>query len=386
MMIPDRDSKQKEIKATAIVFPGQRISWAGEGITDGSFLFGSENGFIFESGIDGPLANAQSFRAVIEAESINGIAYGFRGEDLYLGVSTRAEVVIHRFIKQPPSKRSFRFEFGSHGISGLCNKGFITPSGPSGLVTFILDSNGEGLVGELPSINGRPYFYEIASLTQSGLDGYEVFAAACRTDGLVIVGIKPSGEPTFLKGAKISSKAIDFVGLCSIGDELNPLALVGLGKDKSVHFIRDPMHSPHIDSLTLPFVPGVAYRVLCIRGHLLLLTSIGLCVIRDVATQYLKGGDIGGYRTIRFMEIEAVDFCIAFGRWLLIVTMEGVIRIDVNEILPPVESPIVPDAIKRRMNVSFPPPSISESDLVAMVQPVWQEVQLRSGLMQTASR
>ena len=63
MTIPDRDSEQKEIKATAIVFPDQRISWAGEGVTDGTFLFGSENGFIFESGIDGLLANAQAFRS-----------------------------------------------------------------------------------------------------------------------------------------------------------------------------------------------------------------------------------------------------------------------------------------------------------------------------------
>ena len=168
--------------------------------------------------------------AVIEAESINSIAYGFRGEDLYLGVSTRAEVVIHRFVKQPPSKRSFRFEFGAGGVSGLSNRGFIIPCGPSGLVTFILDSNGEALVGELRSIDGRPYFYEIASLAQSGSDGYEVFAAACRTDGLVIVSITASGEPTFLKGAKVSSKAIDFVGLCSIGDELNPLLWSALEK------------------------------------------------------------------------------------------------------------------------------------------------------------
>ncbi len=84
---------------------------------------------------------------------------------------------------------------------------------------------------------------------------------------------------------------------------------------------------------------------------------------------------------MRFIKIEAIDINIAFDKWLLVVLPNGIITMDLAEVLPGVE---IPDAIKRRMNMDFGALWEPEEDAVQIEQPVWSETNLESEMLVSA--
>ena len=192
------------------------------------------------------------------------------------------------------------------------------------------------------------YFYDYATLGRT--DGAEVAVCACRSDGLLFSHVEPGIGLKPMKISKVGQKIIDFIGVISIRSSASPLAMIGLGKNRSMHFFRDPLHLRKIDSVEFSFVPGTAYKLLRHGAHVILLTSKGICIVPEIISQYHRGENIGGERRVRFIGLEAIDINIAFGKWLLVVMTYGVVRMDLEEVLPRVE---IPDAIKQRMATDF---------------------------------
>jgi hypothetical protein len=367
------------LQAKAIIYPGRKMTWAGPGLTEERFLFGSEDGYIYESGIQAPLSESYPYPAVDQSESVNGVAHTVYGSALYVAASTRAEIKIHRFEEgHPPT--SHHCDFGTHGIYPTAHKGFIAPLGPDGAVTIGPGPDGSFFRGELVSSGVKPYFYKLASLGQYGGGGQEIFAVACRSDGLAAIELPRYDRPKLIKLGKIRSTKFDFVGICSIGNQSSPRAVVALGRDRSMHFTRDLISDPHYTTLRFPASAGTAYKILSVRGHVLLLTARGLYVFANAAAGFLRGAQIGGWTTVRFLPVEAIDFNVAFEKWVLIVTPEQVIRVALRQLLTDDESQL-PEAIMRRIRLELPRPTIPESEWEPLQGPIWNDISLESSLV-----
>ena len=380
MTDPVLSTSQRDITSAIIAFPDRRITWAGEGILPDSFLFGTEEGLLHECGVNGPLANAHPVGVSEDREAINGVSHFFDGDELHVGVTTRTEVIVHRY-RGGSALRSFRLDYGADGIRQVADGWFIVPAGPTGLVALFRNDVGDYLSREIPSRDGVPYFYDIAPMGGGPESGKDVMVAACRTDGLIYVDASRTGLPVPFKASVIPSTVVDFVGVVSIGTAAGPTSFAALGKDRSIHFLRDPLRSPHIETLDFSYVPGTAYKLLRQDDHLLLLTSKGLCIIPDVIGQYRRGEAMGGYRSLTYMQVEAIDFNIAWGKWLLIVTPDGVVRMDLEPLLPrrtPVE---IPDSIRKRMDPSFPKNWTEVGGLEELEQPIWHEASFKSHVL-----
>ncbi len=66
---------QSNIRAAVVSFPDRKMTWAGEGITPGTFLLGTDDGVILEFGIDGTHEHINPFPATRDGESVNGAAF-----------------------------------------------------------------------------------------------------------------------------------------------------------------------------------------------------------------------------------------------------------------------------------------------------------------------
>ena len=243
----------------------------------------------------------------------------------------------------------------------------------------MLEPDGKSRVHSPPAVAELRDFYDFAML---GLDqhvGPEISVFACRSDGLAFFWVAPGEGLLPGKISNVGDKIIDLVGVISIRNSEFPLAMIALGKNRSMHFFRDPLQIRNIDSLELPYVQGTAYKLLRYGTHLILLTSQGLRLFPDIIGQFHRGEFIGGQRKVRYIPIESVDINIAFEKWLLIVTTYGVVRMDLTTLLPGVE---IPDAIRCRMNNDFGLLWKDEKDAVEIVEPIWTDTNLEAAELQ----
>jgi hypothetical protein len=368
---------EQDFAAPSIIMPGHTITWAGEGLQDDRFLFGTDNGLVLECGIDGSLIDMHPLCLSNDEESINGISFYFDDNGLHLAASTRSDIILNSLIIDPKQRRRWHAGFGGHGVKRTLSNYFVAPAGPSGIVVLMLDANGKNRVQNPPAVEQFQYFYDFAAL---GIDsGKEVSVCAGRSDGLLFLHVLPGTGITPIKLSKVGDKNIDFVGVISIRNPVSPLAMVGLGKNRSLHFFRDPLRLREIDSVEFSYIPGTAYKVLRHGVHVIMLTSKGVCIIVNIIRQFHNGDNIGGERKVRFIKIEAVDINIAFDKWLLVVTTSGVVRMDLEELIPSVE---IPDAIKRRLTSYVGTAWTTESENVQTETPVWTDTELTVELMQ----
>jgi hypothetical protein len=80
-----------------------------------------------------------------------------------------------------------------------------------------------------------------------------------------------------------------------------------------------------------------------------------------------------------YLQVEAIEFNIAFDRWLLIMTPQGVVRMDLEKLLPRAAPLIIPESIRRRMSPSFP--WTKASDLDEFEPPVWLDSSVTAGVL-----
>jgi hypothetical protein len=375
-------SAEAHFAAPTISIPGQKITWAGEGIKPDRFLFGTDNGLVLECGIHGSLENMNAVRVGRDDESINGISFYYDGHALHMAATTRSDIILNSFFVNPIKRQGWHAGFGAHGINQTLGGHFVAPAGPSGVVVLMPTAGAAIDVQNTAPARELQYFYDYAVLGPDSDSGAEISVFACRTDGLAFFQSEPGFGLRFKKKSELRSQRVDFISVTSIRSTALPLAMIGLGKDRSLHFMRDPFRSPIIDSLALPFVPGTAYKVLRHGPHAILFTSKGICIVLDVVSQFHRGKYIGGHRAVRFLQMEAIDINIAFDKWLLVVTSDGVVRMDLAELLPGVD---IPESIRRRMNIDFEGLWKPENESVELQESVMREANLEAD-MAAASR
>lgn len=378
------NSSSERFQTSLITFPGQRITWAGEGISSGSFLFGSDCGMLMESSVDGPLNNWQPIKATFEAEAVNGVAHYFVDDILHLGITTRAEIAHHSLSQSKTQIRASKIEFGAHGIHTAANSMFISPAGPSGLVSIYANEKGEHRYMALETDEGAP-IYSCAALARMPNHYGELFINACRRGGLLYAMTSSGGISRLPEPIKFQGATLDFVGVVSIGWDDSPLAWVAISKGNCLHFMRDPLNTKEIDTVSFPYIPGRPYKLIRYGDHLLLLTSRGLCVIRDIVAQYIAGENIGGMRTIHFLEVDAVDMNIAVGKWLLVVVPDGVARLDLPLLLSSrKESLGAKDSSHQHIDALPLMLSLNKSARYPAEEPIWRESHLHTAELRCA--
>ncbi len=259
---PFKPASELDFSAPTIGIPGQKVTWAGEGLQTDRFLFGTDNGILLECGIHGSLVNMHSLRVAKDEESINGISFCFDDNALHLAVSTRTDIILNSFFVGPIRRRAWHAGFGSHGIKGTPSNCFVAPAGPSGIVVLMLEASGQSRMQNVPTTDEVRYICDYATLRRDQETGVESSVLACRTDGLVFTHVEPGIDLKPVKVSKIKSNVIDFIGVISIWSTAYPFSLIGLGKNRSLHFMRDPFRSPITDTLEFPFVPGTAYKLI----------------------------------------------------------------------------------------------------------------------------
>jgi hypothetical protein len=309
----------------------------------------------------------------LDQDAINSAAFMYIGSELHLGITTRTEIIAHRYFGNTRDSLYSRLDFGAHSIKVALDRYFVSVAGPSGLFVSSVGADTKYIVPIPEQHDILPYFYDCASVGPGVNTDGELFAIASRTGGFSLVRISNDGTPSLVKAGLLRAGQIDLVGVVSLGSDLYPRAFVGLGKDRSLHFIKDFPQSGYADSLAFPYIPGTPYKILRYTDHLLMLTSKGLCIIPDIVREFQEDRLASGYRAVTVLEVEAVDCNVAFGRWLLIVTPEGVARLDLTVLLPPKRRVEIPEALRSRMRDVTPHYLSSESDEEEIALPVWKD-------------
>jgi hypothetical protein len=163
---------------SSLAFTDFEVSWAGPSLRTGLFGFGSEDGRILFTDLNGDI-QVPAKQVAPSGEAINGVAFLQR----WMGVSTRAEVMLWT----PPrvsgeSSRGARIPAGAHDIIAGQSGYFFAPLGQNGFL-FCRPSDGREQVVTVSSGQTEDvYFYRLISLQSSS--GEEIVAAATRRGGV----------------------------------------------------------------------------------------------------------------------------------------------------------------------------------------------------------
>ncbi len=297
------------------------VSWAGDCPLYDGFCFGSEDGRVLMMGPDG---NAMITRQSVipSREAINGIAFS-KG---MMALSTRAEIV---FLAEHPAigrSQSSEIPVGAYNIISTPSGRFIAPAGRSGLMTVtpraVIEDLASFGIAEGQELN----FYNSVYLP---VPGREIVACAARLGGFI--GTDLSGISTI---SSVSQKGVDIVDVCSLGENVRTPSAAAVSRDCGILLSKDVLTTNPPTVVKLPGVEGIAYRLLCANGHLMLLTSKALYTIGGVVDRFLSPRGMRNTPiSVRRLPLEAVDANIAKNRWLLIVLTDGVMQIELSQLM-----------------------------------------------------
>jgi hypothetical protein len=323
--IPENGNKI-DISFDIIELSGFGISWAGGNPWGPGYCFGSVDGRVQFTAFDGSETGTPYTIAPSE-DAINGIA--FAGS--LMAASTRSEIV---FLNVPHLGEGHVernvFDGGAHGVIGTPGGSIVAPMGRRGILRM-----GPKQAGAQPVTIMRPNvealsIYKLACLASP--DHGEVLACAARQNYFVAMRLTKEGVLDSGRGARLAG--VDVVDVAALNVDGYPLAAVALGLDCSMHFVRDLFDDRTTTTLRHSDLHGErAYRILCVEGHVILLTNRGLYVFADLAKRLLKGVPIDRHERVVGAPIEAVDVSLASDRSLLIVMPDSVHRIKIDALI-----------------------------------------------------
>jgi hypothetical protein len=123
---------------------------------------------------------------------------------------------------------------------------------------------------------------------------------------------------------------LDVVDVCPLGMQAAPEGAAALGRDGTLILFRDALRDSQPGTVRYETIRGTAYRLLCARGYLFLLTSEGLYVIAGLIDRFLSGGANNSVTPVLVVPMEAVDMNLIGDKWIWIVTPDGVLRFDID--------------------------------------------------------
>jgi hypothetical protein len=319
-------------------FPGFAISWAGPGGREEDFCFGSEDGRLQFTTVDG-VAIGGFVSGEENPEAVNGVA--FIGP--VIAVSTRNEVTFWT-LPRPGSKEAQRavFPCGAHGIVATAEGFFVAPLGRTGLMKARAGREEEQPVTVSRATHQTFDYYKVISLHSYGRP--EVLACAARFGG--VVGTELVQENGRGQISSMTFPGLDVVDVCSLGTGVIPPAVAAVSRNGTLVLLGDVLHDRSPITMRFEDIPGIAYRVFSAQGSLFLLTSTGLYVLAGLTQRFLAGEAVDRTPTpVRAIPLEAVDANLCGERWLLVVMPDGALRFDLSLLIGnhpaggPVEEP-----------------------------------------------
>ncbi len=302
------------------------ISWAGENPFGDGYCLGSEDGRYRLLTTD--LLPKTPGQVSPSGESVNGIAFTNR----FMAVSTRCEVSFLDLDPRFARERPFIFEGGAHGVLATSAGGFVAPLGVNGLlrVPVLNDSEARTMINKAPDASFN--FYQLATLHGDGTRDF--IAAAARRDGIVTLELnsesnngRPDSFPYF------RAPDVDFVGVCSLGSREWPFSVAGLGRDGTIHLIRNIVGKQPPSTCRISNLQGACYSIVHLDGHLFVLTNKALYVLPGLAARFLEGSAGSEPDPVAMIEMNAVDIyatrreiLIEMGDHLRIATAEELIQ------------------------------------------------------------
>jgi hypothetical protein len=172
-----------------------------------------------------------------------------------------------------------------------------------------------------------PYFYSVINLRAG--PGREILVCATRKDG--VAALEFEGDKETYSLSTITFKGLDVVDVCALNPAADSLSVAALGRDGTLGLFRDVLVDKRPVTLKFGAVHGMAYRVLCCKGDIYVLTSKGIFVLGKLAERFLAGELSSGTITpVLPLPMDAVDACLAHDRWLLVVMADEVRKFDVE--------------------------------------------------------
>ena len=304
----------REIEAANMPSP-EPVTWAGKGPTRPGFCFATESGRILWA-FPGSGSVPNLSPVIGSGEAINGVAFTSK----LMAVSNRREVVI---LNLAALGEGYTHEGGAHGLIASEAGRIIAPMGSEGLLVIQPLEDGRHARMVLKADGADPYFYQTIQLGPPHR-GAELFASACRTDGLVLTPIGPGssyGNMNLMnKENSLQQPEADVVSLCSLEGPDCPYALALLAIDGTIYFSPDA-RAGSFTGMSLVGLKGTPYSIHSAQGHLFILTSEKIYAMQDLADRMIRNPEDSTEFVIRSvnLDVDAVDCSLVYGEYLLIV-------------------------------------------------------------------
>jgi hypothetical protein len=297
-----------------ISFPDEEITWAGECPWNSGFCFGTVSGkLLFQDESD-----KDSIEVKLADEAINDVAFWKH----LVGVSTPSEVLIYtgplngdRLSLMTGDNR------GAHGIIATPRGRFLAPMGTEGLFCFDGELGPQGRPWIERSGEGDRNYYKVAYLNES--EGREILACATRSDGLARIRLDADNPQRVFS---LAAPSLDIIDVTSLRSVAWPFAAAGLGLDRSLILVRDilALDGENPERLRFDHLRGSPYSVLCVDGHIFLLTSKELVILPQLGSRFLDGEPLDTPLHAYHSETQAVEAFIVGNKRLMVVTDEGI--------------------------------------------------------------
>jgi hypothetical protein len=312
--------------------PGFDITWAGRNPWAQGLCFGSADGRIRFRGFEG-VPDAGPFDVAPSREAVNGVAFA---RDL-MAISTRDEVVFFN-VPLPETgvvERAIYYG-GAYDVVTTPAGGFMAPMGVNGLLLLKEKQADRQTVSTLAASAERFNIYKVAGLAlQPG--GKEVIACAGRRDGFAILTL--GTDYSVVAGRRLRSPGVDFIDVCSLRSQSRPLAAAALGLDCSIHLTTDALTDPSPKSVRFSAIKGRGYRIFCVGGNIIVLTSQGLYILRSLASRFLEGQRVGGMTEAKWLEFKAADAFLVADDTLFLMLPDGLYALNLAILQPDEHAP-----------------------------------------------
>ena len=306
---------------------GFEISWAGANPVGDGFCFGSENGLLqlMDNNIR-PIS--QVVKASVTGDAINSVT----GAGTWMAASTRREITFIGKAKRDAEPEIFQLPFGAYHLERTSSGYIVAAVGRTGLVFVDTKSPKEQISAISPSSNNEMFAYSVLPLPSVG--GNEVIVCAGRTSGIMFCEWRPDRPQTTMEAMTFAN--LDVVDVCSIATNQATRAIAGVGIDGSVILSHDVRNDKKPITMKFAAIRGVAYRVVCCKGHLFVLTSEGLLVLWNLAKDFTERIKTKTFDTSNMMiPMKPVDLNLVNNRYLAVVTIDGIEVIDIDSISGP---------------------------------------------------
>lgn len=250
-------------------------------------------------------------------EAINGIAMA----QYQIIASTRQEITFLRPPSHGQPAAKAECPFGSHGLFTASSGVVVGPLGDSG-VLFAMPTDKEEITITIRRIKELDlYFYRGIPLPSALQGDFANIAFAVRTHGIAIMHL--GSEREYLRRLTFSQS--DIIDICTFRSvSMNPL-IIAVSRDCHIFAFNLESNNPKPLTAFFPSITGTAYKVLTVNGHVIILTSVSLFIVFDLAMIFAGSNRSKSNRLIKIRKVEGDIFDVGvFLDMLFLIDVDGI--------------------------------------------------------------